>query len=191
VHVNVRHKLGKNLNIIYPGEYYITGEDELIGTLLGSCVSVCLHDPENKIGGMNHFMLPGKISKTDIFTDDNARYGIAAINKIVSEIITRGASRKHLTAKIFGGGNIIKFLNISGKQSLIPSDNVRVAKLFMEIEDIPILGLDVGEDYTRKVIFDVHSGKVYLRKIKGGVVNEIVSKRDEDELIQNIAKLLN
>ena len=191
MHVNVRHKLGKNLNIIYPGEYYITGEDELIGTLLGSCVSVCLHDPENKIGGMNHFMLPGKISKTDIFTDDNARYGIAAINKIVSEIITRGASRKHLTAKIFGGGNIIKFLNISGKQSLIPSDNVRVAKLFMEIEDIPILGLDVGEDYTRKVIFDVHSGKVYLRKIKGGVVNEIVSKRDEDELIQNIAKLLN
>ena len=191
MHVNVRHKLGKNLNIIYPGEYYITGEDELIGTLLGSCVSVCLHDPENKIGGMNHFMLPGKISKTDIFTDDNARYGIAAINKIVSEIITRGASRKHLTAKIFGGGNIIKFLNLSGKQSLIPSDNVRVAKLFMEIEDIPILGLDVGEDYTRKVIFDVHSGKVYLRKIKGGVVNEIVSKRDEDELIQNIAKLLN
>jgi chemotaxis protein CheD len=188
VHVNVRHKLGKNLNIIYPGEYYITGEDELIGTLLGSCVSVCLHDPENKIGGMNHFMLPGKISKNDIFADDNARYGIAAINRIVTEIISRGASRKHLTAKIFGGGNIINFLNISGKQSLIPSDNVRVAKLFMEIEDIPILGLDVGENFTRKIIFDVSTGKVYLRKIKGGTVNEIVSKRDEDELIQNIAK---
>lgn len=191
MHVNVRHKLGKNLNIIYPGEYYITAEDELIGTLLGSCVSVCLHDPENKIGGMNHFMLPGKISKNDIFADDNARYGIAAINRIVTEIIARGASRKHLTAKIFGGGNIINFLNISGKQSLIPSDNVRVAKLFMEIEDIPILGLDVGEHYTRKIIFDVHSGKVYLRKIKGGTVNDIVSKRDEDELIQNIAKQLN
>ena len=190
MHVNVRHKLGKNLNIIYPGEYYITGEDELIGTLLGSCVSVCLHDPENKIGGMNHFMLPGKISKNDIFADDNARYGIAAINRIVSEIIARGASRKHLTAKIFGGGNIINFLNISGKQSLIPSDNVRVAKLFMEIEDIPILGLDVGENFTRKIIFDVCTGKVYLRKIKGGTVNEIVSKRDEDELIQNISKQL-
>lgn len=190
MHVNVRHKLGKNLNIIYPGEYYITGEDELIGTLLGSCVSVCLHDPENKIGGMNHFMLPGKISKNDIFADDNARYGIAAINRIVSEIIARGASRKHLTAKIFGGGNIINFLNISGKQSLIPSDNVRVAKLFMEIEDIPILGLDVGENFTRKIIFDVSTGKVYLRKIKGGTVNEIVSKRDEDELIQNISKQL-
>ena len=190
MHVNVRHRIGKNLNIIYPGEYYITGKDELIGTLLGSCVSVCLHDPENKIGGMNHFMLPGKITKADVFSDENARYGISAINKIVSEILNLGASRKNLTAKIFGGGNIIKFLNISGKKSFIPADNVRLAKLFMEIEDIPILGLDVGEDFTRKIIFDVYSGKVYLRKIKGGVVNNIISQRDEQELIQNIEKQL-
>lgn len=191
MYVNARHKLGKNLNIIYPGEYYITGKDEFIGTLLGSCVSVCLHDPENKIGGMNHFMLPGKISKADIFCDENARYGITAINTIVTEIINSGASRKTLTAKIFGGGNIIKFLNMSGKKSLIPSDNVRVAKLFMEIEDIPILGLDVGEDYTRKIIFDVSTGKVYLRKIRSGVLNKIVSQRDEEALIQNIERQLN
>jgi chemotaxis protein CheD len=191
MHVNVRHKLGKNLNIIYPGEYYITGKDELIGTLLGSCVSVCLHDPENKIGGMNHFMLPGKINKNDIFSDENARYGIAAITKIVSEILSKGAVRKNLTAKIFGGGNIIKFLNMSGKKSLIPSDNVRVAKLFMEMEDIPILGLDVGESYTRKIIFDVRTGKVYLRKIKSLEVNDVVSIRDEEELMHNIEKQFN
>ncbi len=178
MHVNVRHRLGKNLNIIYPGEYYITELDELIGTLLGSCVSICLHDPENKIGGMNHFMLPGKISKMDIFNDENARYGITAINKIISEIIDKGASRKHLTAKIFGGGNILNLVNKNGKSSMIPTDNVRVAKLFMEVEDIPITAIDVGEDYTRKIIFDVESGKVYLRKIKGGEVNKIVSLRE-------------
>lgn len=191
MHVNVRHRLGKNLNIIYPGEYYITGKDELIGTLLGSCVSVCLHDPENKIGGMNHFMLPGRINKHDIFSDENARYGIASITKIVSEILSKGAVRRNLTAKIFGGGNIIKFLSISGKKSLIPSDNVRVAKLFMEIEDIPILGIDVGENYTRKIIFDVSTGRVYLRKIKSVELNDIVSIRDEEELINNIKKQFN
>lgn len=191
MHTIVKHRLGKNLNIIYPGEYYISGEDELIGTLLGSCVSVCLHDPDNKIGGMNHFMLPGKISKADIFNDDNARYGIAAINQIISEVITRGALRKNLTAKIFGGGNVIKFLSMSGKKSLIPSDNVRVAKLFMEIEDIPIVGLDVGEDYTRKIIFDIDTGKVFLRKFRNGEVNDIVSIRDEDVLIKTFSKQLN
>ncbi len=185
MHTVVKHRLGKNLNIIYPGEYFITGEDELIGTLLGSCVSVCLHDSENRIGGMNHFMLPGKISKADIFNDDNARYGIAAINRIISEIIAAGALRKNLTAKIFGGGNVIRFLNMTGKKSLIPSDNVRVAKLFMEIEDIPIVGLDVGEDYARKIIFDIETGKVFMRKFRSGEVNDIVTVRDEDVLIDN------
>lgn len=178
MHVNLRHKLGKKLNIIYPGEYYITSEDEYIGTLLGSCVSVCLHDPENKIGGMNHFMLPGRISTNDVFNDENARYGIAAINAIVAEILKKGASRKNLTAKIFGGGNILKLLDTKGKSSMIPADNIRVAKLFMEIEDIPIMAIDVGDDYTRKIIFAVESGKVYLRKIKGGEVNKIVSARE-------------
>ena len=179
MHVNSRHKLGKKLNIIYPGEYYITGDDEYIGTLLGSCVSICLHDPENKIGGMNHFMLPGRISDTDIFNDSNARYGITAINTLVSEVIVKGASRKYLTAKIFGGGNIMKVLNTKTRSSMIPADNVRVAKLFMEIEDIPIAAIDVCSYYTRKIIFAVDTGKVYLRKIKGGELNKMVSLREE------------
>lgn len=53
MHVNLKHKLGKKLNIIYPGEYYISDEDEFIGTLLGSCVSVCLHDRSNNINLVN------------------------------------------------------------------------------------------------------------------------------------------
>jgi chemotaxis protein CheD len=191
VYINTRPQLGKKLVIIHPGEYYTSTEDEFIGTLLGSCVSICLYDEKNKIGGMNHFMLPGKISTNDIFADDNAKYGIAAINSLITEIVSKGASRRNLTSKIFGGGNIIKFLNFSGKKSLIPADNVRVAKLFMEIEDIPILAMDVGEDYTRKLIFDVSTGKVYMRKIKGGAVNNIISQRDEDVLIQNVEKQLN
>lgn len=186
MYVNNSHKFGKSLKIIYPGEYYVSGEDECIGTLLGSCVAVCLHDPEKFIGGMNHYMLPGRISDADVFNDVNARYGIAAINTLLSEMLKKGASRGSLKAKIFGGGNIIKFLNMSGKSSLIPSDNVRLAKLFMEIEDIPILATDTGEDYTRKLIFDVKSGKVFLRKIRKEDINSVVSLRDEDVLIHNI-----
>jgi len=43
---------------ILPGEYYVTKTDEIIATVLGSCVSVCLRDTKLGIGGMNHFMLP-------------------------------------------------------------------------------------------------------------------------------------
>ncbi len=45
---------------ILPGQYYAGAEDGLIVTVLGSCVSACLWDPVHRIGGMNHFMLPGR-----------------------------------------------------------------------------------------------------------------------------------
>ena len=44
---------------VFPGEFYITREsDEVLVTVLGSCVSACIRDPVVGFGGMNHFMLP-------------------------------------------------------------------------------------------------------------------------------------
>ena len=43
---------------ILPGEYYVTRDDEVIDTVLGSCVAACIRNPRLGIGGMNHFMLP-------------------------------------------------------------------------------------------------------------------------------------
>jgi chemotaxis protein CheD len=44
---------------LHPGDYYVAATDgELIGTVLGSCVSACIRDSRLRIGGMNHFMLP-------------------------------------------------------------------------------------------------------------------------------------
>jgi len=178
MYVKFRDGLGKKLNIIQPGEYYATGEDELIGTLLGSCVAVCLHDDVNRIGAMNHYMLPGRLSKSSWGDGDSTKYGIASINIIMKEMLRLGASRAGLTAKIFGGGNILKSIASMKKKTMIPADNVRVARLMMEMEDIPITAMDVGADYTRKIIFDVHSGKVYLRKFKGDDISELVLSRD-------------
>ena len=40
------------------GKFYLTTRsDEVIVTILGSCVSACIRDVETGIGGMNHFML--------------------------------------------------------------------------------------------------------------------------------------
>ena len=182
MYIRLRDKLGKKVNIIHPGEFFVTREDELIGTLLGSCVAVCLHDPVNCIGAMNHFMLPGRIIKNVAGDADSTKYGITSINKIIRLMLEKGASKSNISARIFGGGNIIKSMSAGVNGNLIPADNVRVARLMMEMEDIPILGSDVGADYTRKIIFDVHTGKVYLRKMRGEEVKNLVLHRDEQLL---------
>ena len=43
---------------ILPGEYYVTGKQMVLVTVLGSCVAACIRDTDSGIGGMNHFMLP-------------------------------------------------------------------------------------------------------------------------------------
>jgi len=45
MYVHVSSKYGKKMTIIHPGEFYVSETDELIGTLLGSCVALCLIDP--------------------------------------------------------------------------------------------------------------------------------------------------
>ena len=177
--VKIRDRLGKKLNIIYPGEYFFTREDELIGTLLGSCVAICLYDEANPMGAMNHYMLPGRIAQGSATDVDVAKYGLNSINTIIRLMLDNGASRKTMTARIFGGGNMLKSMSTDGRISLIPSANVRVARLILEMEDIPIISSDVGEDYTRKIIFDTHTGKVYLRKMKGEDIKNLVYHRDE------------
>ncbi|MBP7901792.1 MAG: chemotaxis protein CheD [Spirochaetes bacterium] len=164
-------KYGKPMKIIYPGEYYVSSNDEYIATVLGSCISVCLHDSERKMSGMNHFMLPGKITKKDRSSCDeiSSRYGITAIKNLIESMCRSGALKKNLKAKIFGGGNVI---DLKRPQGPVAEGNIRLARVMVELEDIPIVLEDIGGKSTRKIIMEAQTGKVFLRRM---------GKKDEDE----------
>ena len=81
--------------------------------------------------------------------------------KLISKMLKAGASKGGMEAKVFGGGHQLKFFNNS---NTLPSENIITAKTFLEMEDIPITQIDVGGEYTRNVIMEVISGRVYLKK---------------------------
>ena len=67
---------------VLPGEYYVTTKlDEVLVTVLGSCVSACIRDPIKGIGGMNHFMLPHSNSGSWAGDTQSTRFGNFAIGK--------------------------------------------------------------------------------------------------------------
>ncbi len=176
MHIPHLSRFGKKITIIQPGEYHVSADDEMIGTLLGSCVSVCLHDPVCQISGMNHFMLPGKMTASDILQDRSARYGITAINELLEQMELAGAFRDNLIAKVFGGGHVLLTLFDS---STLPYENIRLARVMLEIEDIPIEEIDVGGAYARKIIMEVKTGKVFLKNI---MRNKIIEELNEEEI---------
>src|SRR3954470_4591854 len=95
---------------ILPGEYYYTGKDMLIVTVLGSCVSACIRDRVSGIGGMNHFMLPDGGDASNPLISASARYGTYAMEVLINELLKSGARRENLEAKVFGGGNVLRGL---------------------------------------------------------------------------------
>src|SRR5881275_1437917 len=61
------HHFQYNAVKVLPGEYFVSDENLVIMTVLGSCIAACLWDSRAHIGGMNHFMLPDG--------DDGAGFG--------------------------------------------------------------------------------------------------------------------
>jgi chemotaxis protein CheD len=149
---------------ILPGEYYVTKSDEIITTVLGSCISACIHDLSAGVGGMNHFMLP--ISKSggwsgaeDPLSEAN-RYGNYAMEHMINELLKYGATRERLEVKIFGGGQIIsKFTQIGEK-------NIQFIHLYIQNEKLRLAGEDVGGVLARKVVYYPATGRVRVKKLK-------------------------
>ena len=156
---------GKPVKVIHAGEWHVSNSDEMVLTILGSCVAVCIHDPVNRVSGMNHFMLPGRISDRDISGEKTARYGITAMKILLKNLAGLGADRSSMRAMIFGGGAMLTPpAGYTGLGEPLPDLNVRIAKLFLEMEDIQLDQSDTGGSFSRKIMMDVRSGKVFMRK---------------------------
>ncbi len=152
---------------IYAGEYYVTDSNEIISTVLGSCVAVCLYDSINKVSGMNHFMLPNISFNEENMTNSENRYGQPAIETLLNELIKLGADKNRIKAKIFGGGNVLKH---NSNKATIGEANVEFAKLYLKNLGIEIEKEDVGSNTGRNITFVTKTNTVFVKKIKIGDV---------------------
>lgn len=129
---------------IMQGDSYVTAApDEILTTILGSCIAACIRDPVAQLGGMNHFLLPeGSGSERDA-----QRFGVNAMELLINGILRHGGARGRLEAKLFGGANVIAALSDVG------SRNAAFARQFLAEEGIPVVGGSVGGVAPRRVQF--------------------------------------
>lgn len=143
---------------LFPSALYVSEKPMLITTVLGSCVAVCLWDPNTEIGGMNHFMLPFWNGKGLA----SPKYGNIAIDTLINKMVETGVSKANIVAKIFGGGAVLNdssVLNIGAR-------NIRVAQKVLKENNINILSYSVGGNLGRKIIFNTKTGEIRHRFIK-------------------------
>lgn len=94
--------------MLEPGEYYVSNENVILTTLLGSCVAACLYDPIAGVVGMNHFLLGtgGYDGDIPVCETEPGRYGICAMETLIDNMLKSGAIYQNLHAKIFGGSSL-------------------------------------------------------------------------------------
>jgi len=148
---------------VLPGEFYVSAQNELVTTVLGSCVSACIHDPHRGIGGMNHFMLPEPRGERDSWTSTvgrAARYGSDAMEQLINAILVAGGQRAHLQVKIFGGGRVLAQLTDIGQR------NIDFVQHYIATEKLNLCASDLGDVYPRQVQFFPSSGRARVRLLR-------------------------
>lgn len=150
------HHFQYNAVKVLPGEYFVTGENMVICTVLGSCIAACLWDRNLNIGGMNHFMLPEGDSN-----DVSGRYGSYAMEVLINEMIKLGARRESMQAKIFGGGQVMANFTTMN----VGERNTDFVTQYLHTERIPIVSEDVLDIYPRKVVYFPMTGKAMVKRL--------------------------
>lgn len=144
-------------------EMKIASGDAILTCLgLGSCVGVTLYDPQKKIGGLAHIMLP----KSNVTTENVnlGKFADTCISWMVEEISSKGAKKNRIQAKLFGGANM--FSQINNPLLVIGKRNIDAVIHELNDKKIPILAQDVGGTVGRTIYFEIATGKVRVRTLK-------------------------
>jgi chemotaxis protein CheD len=139
---------------IVQGEFQVSRDPDIVfSTLLGSCVAACVMDPLAKVGGMNHFLLPGDPASKP---QEAERYGVHLMELLINELMKQGARRERLEAKLFGGATMMAGLWDIGKK------NGDFARRFLSHEGIQVVNSDLGGTRGRRILYWPSTGKAQL-----------------------------
>ena len=169
----------RNFNVeavkILPGEYFVTGRDMVLVTVLGSCVAACIRDKVSGIGGMNHFMLPDS-SSSDRGNPAglSGRYGTYAMELMINQLLKNGARRCDLEAKVFGGGNVLRGFTVAN----VGQRNAEFVLDYLHNEDIVLKAQDLLDIYPRKVYYFPQTGRTLVKQLRS-VHNDTIIQREQ------------
>lgn len=139
--------------------------DVLISYGLGSCIGISLYDPQAKVGGLLHIMLPD--STQSRANENKAKFADSGIPVMLDDVLKLGASKSRLVAKIAGGAQMFAFANATDIMR-VGQRNAAASKEILQGLGIPIIGEDTGGSYGRTVQIDLSTGVYTVKTIDKG-----------------------
>lgn len=149
--------------ILMPGQMCFDTTGAQLRTLLGSCVSITLWHPARRIGGMCHYLLPGR--QRSAGEPPDGRYGDEALAVMVERLRRAGTRPEEYVAHLYGGADTLPEVN--GLKFNVGERNIERGWTLIDHYGFQLDGVDVGEDVPRTVSIDLASGVVLMRRGAG------------------------
>lgn len=144
-----------------------TGDMMLVTTGIGSCVAIALHDAESRVGGLAHVLLPHAALSSR--PSRPGKFPATAVPAMLARMRELGA-RGEISARLIGGASMFGGLLPSGAVGL-GVRNVKAARQACVEHAVPVVAEAVGGTMGRSVFFDVATGRVQVRNVRGDDVD--------------------
>ncbi len=152
-----------NFNLINIGiaEIGISTAPDILRTILGSCVGICLYEPESKTGGISHIMLP---TYKPTISSGKEKFADTAIPLLIEKFEKRGLEREKIVAKIIGGATMFKLSEDSAMSKIGINNSTKAVEILNE-HNIEIAAQDIGGDFGRTIDFYLDTGMIKIKSL--------------------------
>jgi chemotaxis protein CheD len=141
-------------------DLHVTLHPNVLRTILGSCVGICIFDTKVRCIGMSHIML----SEQNNPDGNPKKYANTAIPLLIEELKKCGSDVPSLVAKVIGGASMFN-MGVNSVMGDIGRKNIQKTKEVLQSFAIPIIGEDTGGDYGRTIDFFSSDGSVKVKSI--------------------------
>lgn len=172
--VTFKTKLENSVDLnLKPGELFIAQKPMIIKTLLGSCLSVVMHNRRTKISTISHAQLPTDknceqcsadcpVKCLQNAPDDNMfKYVTHSSKYMLKKLENMGIMREEIDVKLFGGANVLDM--ISGDTRTVGTANIEKARELVKILNLKVTAEDTGGNRGRTIYLVSHKGDVFVR----------------------------
>jgi chemotaxis protein CheD len=143
---------------LQPGDVAFGDEATRMRTLLGSCVAITLWHPEQRVGGMCHYMLPTRGSRHGGI---DGRYGDEALALLLDHVRRVGCQPSDFEAKLFGGGYMF---DCTGRLPVqVQNRNILAARALVAAHGLAVKAEHLGGRGHRQIVFELWSGDVWMK----------------------------
>jgi len=153
--------------MLAPGQVTFHTRPARLRTLLGSCVAITFWHPQWCIGGMCHFMLPGRIRKGEPL---DGKYGDEALELLLHHARVNATRPEDYQVKLFGGGEMFPNPQHNLRLHDVANLNIRAALALAEQHHLHLTAQDMGSTGYRNIMFDLWNGNVWVRHQPMGTI---------------------